>query len=347
MGRHGRFLRRQLSRRYRVGHPQSLGLAGGIRRAMQLSAMGHLDEAYRAAQTSARRAFRLGQHHQALKIESVISQMAPLVSIDTEDLIEREERLVRRAVAVEAWREALDHGQQLLPLLGSDPDRRRRVLTNRASILVTMGRFREALAAYDQLMSDTEAWYHASAPLRAVLPIYRAAAAWYLGELPRWTELGRVGRYIDRAPDIWQVYWWTAGHAALRARPQRVASLRASSLRSFDVNWSVDMDRMLWGLDLLAGGPEGVADQESRVIRALKDEKRTTDAIGRSGWLDLYTDWLEFLERNHPGRFRIEAAAHQVWCAERGYDGWAVYWQGRIQGTVGWPGTHEPQKSRA
>ena len=118
----------------------------------------------------------------------------------------------------------------------------------------------------------------------------------------------------------------TLGHSALRDRPSRLAAIRQASIRTFAPEWDLAVERLLWGLDLRINDLADRSFHEARVCHALADPL-TVRHIGRSGWMDLYADWIHYhIDQNTVEGPRIWAD-HWNWCAANGYEGWAKYWR--------------------
>lgn len=315
------------SRHYRVAHVGRHSLRLGARRqVLRLGSAGSIEPAYRLAIGLARHHARRGQQLDAMAMEDVVSSLALRVPYRRGRPVEALALAARRAVVNEDWPLALEYTDAILTLNVENIDERGRALRNRATALHTLGRFSEAVDAYDQLIGDGDVWDRMAPEYQAGVKLSRAAMLWYLQRPVAPQDLEDMTRFLGYAPATWMNYWWVLGHLAWRTRPDRASAIRRGSLRSFGIEWPMAFDRALWGLDLLVAPYETWNNVRQRVRLAL-DDPTTVRYIGRSGWLDLSADWLfAHLERGMPGAL-TQVYEHAVWCAERGYDGWAAYWQ--------------------
>lgn len=316
----------QWTRRLRL-RDQGQSIGGQILfRSMQfLRAKGELNSAYRVALVAERLAILRGEQEQALVAILAVREMSPHVVYSTSSLIESLEHGTRLAVASELWRDALKHVETILALEPSDVRLRGRALRNRATFLTTLGRFEEAISSYDILQKDDAVWSKMSRAYQVGFNSSRAICEWYRGKVDIGSLAGMTP-HLAGAPATWQNYWWVLAHIAWRDRPDRLASVRRSSFRTFDPAWPREVDRVLWGIDLLAADEPNGLVMERRLKSALNNPE-TIVHLGRSSWLDLYSDWLEFYWRREPERAAALTREHTLWCELHGYDGWAQYWQ--------------------
>ncbi|NMP24337.1 hypothetical protein [Sulfobacillus harzensis] len=183
-------VRLKWSRKYHIGHAQLWDILGGLQRAMKLAALGHIDDVYEVARSASRQADLMGNHQRVWQIETLVSDLAPLVQTSGIARTEEFERRARQAVAQEAYQDALAYLDQLLIYLAEDYSARRRVMITRTIILSTLGRFQEAVAAYDEIINAPSRGHHIYKPAQALMAIDRAIANWYLGHLPNWQQIG-------------------------------------------------------------------------------------------------------------------------------------------------------------
>lgn len=313
-------------RNYHAGKPYRVSFRRLWRNVLQHQSRGRFERAYRLAAMLARRAVRMGDQQTAMAMERLITDMAPRVKDAHGSLVDSLVRAARKAVAADAWQEALACTEAIVALQPEEVTVRGRALRNRATALSVLGRFESAVRAYDALMNDVDVWDSMSPEYRAGFHLSRTAAAWYLGPVSM-DAIQSAPPHISKAPATWMNYWWVMGHIAWRDFPKRLPYIRQASLRTFSLDWRFELDRALWGLDLLAGDNKASRLQHERRVKAALEESVTIHNIGRSGWLDLYADWLMF----HWTRNSITAsqliAEHALWCETHGYDGWAQYWR--------------------
>ena len=318
------------SRHHRVAHVGRRSLRrGALRHVLRLGAIGSIEPAYRLAVALARHHVRRGRQFDAMTMEELIGSLLPWVSPRRGRTAGALARAARQAVADEDWSRALDYMDAILALDPYNVDQRGRALRNRATALHTLGRFSDAVDAYDRLIADREVWQRMTPEYQAGFRLSRAAVIWYLERPLVPQDIAETTIFLGHAPATWMNYWWVLGHIAWRTRPDRVPAIRRASLRSFGGEWPMAFDRALWGLDLLAV-PNDAWNYVSRRVRAALDDNTTVQHIGRSGWLDLYADWLlAHLARRTPEAL-AQVRDHAAWCTEQGYDGWATYWQSQL-----------------
>ena len=318
------------SRHHRVAHVGRRFLRrGALRHVLRLGAMGSIEPAYRLAVALARHHVRRGRQFDAMATEELVGSLLPWAPPSRGRTAEAMARAARQAVADEDWSLALDYMDAILALDPHNVDQRGRALRNRATALHILGRFSDAVEAYDRLIADCEVWQRMTPEYQAGFRLSRAAVIWYLERPLTPQDIAETTIFLANAPATWMNYWWVLGHIAWRTRPDRVPAIRRGSLRSFGVEWPTAFDRALWGLDLLAG-PNDAWTYISRRVRAALDDNATVQHIGRSGWLDLYADWLfAQLARRTPEAL-AQVRHHAAWCSEQGYDGWATYWYSQL-----------------
>lgn len=281
----------------------------------------------RLAITTARQAVNRGNQTEAMAAESFIDSLGPSLAV-TGSLPELLARDARRAVMRDAWTDALAYTEAILALDPHDIDARGRALRNRATALSTLGRFEAAVNAYDTVERDEQVMKRTSPEYRSGFRLARACSAWYLGPV----DLGSIESvppYIGAAPSTWLNYWWLMGHIAWREFPERLPFIREGSLRTFGLDWPMELDRALWGLDLLGAADADRELVEQRVLRALEDPE-TVACIGRASWLDLYADWLTYVVSVKRADAAEQIRIHIAWCDQKGYDGWSQYWRVRL-----------------
>ncbi len=293
---------------------------------MASQSRGNAARAYRLAVAVSRRAIRTGNQCQALRAEQLISTVLAFLKDMSLSPIDSYVRAARLAVDREDWREALACNEAILALRPEDPDIRGRALRNRATVLTILGRFKDALAAYDALMRDRPVWDGMAPGYQVGFQLSRAGAAWHLGPVCI-GELAHAPHHIGHGPSTWQAYWWLMGHVAWRDHPDRLEAVRLSSLRTFGLDWNPQVDRPLWGLDLLASKRSETQNMMKMRLRAALADPLTLQFAGRSGWLSLCSDWLWFHVANRRAEAGQLIAEHVTWCEEHGYDGWASYWR--------------------
>ena len=281
--------------------------------------------ALRLSLKAARQAVRRGDQQLAFRASALLNRWDLENLRFSRSLEELMAHDALRAVQREAWQEALSYVDAILALGSADAAKRGRALANRATALTTLGRFEAAVRAYDALEGDEAAWQEMPAEYQSGFILSQASAAWYLGPVSL-SSVASTPPHITKVPMTWMNYWWLLGHIALKDFPHRLLPIREASRRTFDWEWPAELDRALWGLDLLAArAPADRRFLERRIEMALADPA-TWDAIGRAGWHSLYGDWLTYRLRTDPARGLFELEAHQRWCRSHGYDGWAGYW---------------------
>ena len=330
LGGHPMYSRIRWSRRYRIAHTGDRALwRSAQRHVLRLSAAGVAGPAYRLAVALSRHHVRRGRQFDAMTMEDLVGFLAPWVPLRRGRTVEALAHAARQAVAHEDWPLALDYMDTILALDPHNVDQRGRALRNRATALHTLGRFSDAVDAYDRLIADREVWQRMTPEYQAGFRLSRAAVIWYLERPLVPQDIADTTIFLGHAPATWVNYWWVLGHIAWRRHPDRVPGIRRGSLRTFAVEWPLALDRALWGLDLLAASDDAWGDINRRVRGALNDAT-TAQHIGRNGWLDLYADWLfAQLARRTPDAPTL-VQEHAAWCAERGHDGWAVYWRSQL-----------------
>lgn len=318
------------SRYYRVAHVGRRSLRqGALRQVLRLGAMGSIEPAYRLAVAMARHHVRRGRQFDAMAMEGLVGSLAPWTPRRPGRTAEALAQAARQAVVNDDWSLALDYTDAIVALNLPNVAKRGRALRNRATALHTLGRFSEAVKAYDQLIADREVWQRMAPEYQAGVRLSRAAMLWYLERPLAPHDIEDTTTFLGYSPATWMNYWWVLGHLAWRTRPDRVAAIRRASLRSFGVEWPLGFDRALWGLDLLVV-PNDEWNGVSQRVRVALDDNATVQHIGRSGWLDLSCDWLwAHLARGIPGTLS-QVRDHADWCGKWGYDGWAAYWRSQL-----------------
>ncbi len=311
---------------YRIGLPQKVHFRGHLRRMMRVPSRRHAARAYRVAVAMSRHAVRAGDQHDAIRAEQWISTVLAFLHDTSLSPVDTYVRAARQAVDREDWQEALAYNDAILALRPDDPSVRGRALRNRATVLTILGRFEEAVAAYTALMRDRPVWDGMAPGYQVGFQLSRAGAAWHLGPVCI-GDLADAAHHIGHGPSTWQAYWWLMGHIAWRDHPERLEAVRLSSLRTRGLDWSLQVDRPLWGLDLLASKRRETQTLMMARVRAALADPVTLQFAGRSGWMNLYSDWLWFHIANHHAEAGRLIAEHVVWCEEQGYDGWAAYWR--------------------
>lgn len=317
------------SRDWRLEKVVSAPFGARWRRVQTLQLQGRTGEAYRLAVATARWATSRGNEVGARRISAVITELQLTMPDGTSSFhgVEALEDALRRAWRSDRWLEALDVVNAILavPELGLLP--RRRALMNRAAILVTLGRFVEAVKALDDAKADTEAWQSIEPRRRMAVFLARLAALQYVegptGESVRAAQ--KAASDVGRSPSLWQLYWWIMGHAAW-SQAERLESVRRASLRTLNPDWDWTIDRLFWGMDLQTGWTANRPYFERRVRVALT-EPQTLAALGRSGWMDLKADWLRTLIHQRAKEAQGLWEEHVAWCETHEYDGWARYWK--------------------
>ncbi len=318
-------------RRERLGGRRPVSLPGLVRRVLTHQAAGRVSQAYRLARYMSRHAVARGDQRRAVAAESLIAATAPFLRGDGSRDVDHWVQAATKAAAAEEWREALAYTEAILGFRPDDVETRGRALRNRATALTILGRFGDAVAAYDALMQDDRVWSAMAPAYQVGFRVARAVAHWFIGPVDV-AQLGDIPTHIGRVPETWRTYWWMMGHIAWRIQPVRLESIRRSSFRTFGLDWDPDVDRALWGLDLLAGDRSNWPALERRLRFALQDSATHT-VIGRAGWLSLHFDLLlHHLTIQSAAADRL-VAEHTEWLAAKGYDGWVDYLhQGRFPG---------------
>jgi hypothetical protein len=184
-----------------------------------------------------------------------------------------------------------------------------------------------AVDAYDALIEDGEAFEYLAPNYRVAYLVSREIVQWYRRVPINLQVVGDATPDLAQAPVTWMAYWWLLGHIAWRRTPHRVAGIRASSHRTFGLDWGMDYDRALWGLDLLAAGEGDDTELLERRVRQALHDPVTLAFLGRSAWIDLNLDWLAFLAARRPWEALSEGTRFSDWCDQFGYGGWAAYWR--------------------
>ncbi len=318
-------------RRERLGGPYRVSSPGLLRRVLTHQAAGRVNQAYRLARYMSRHAVSRGDQRRAVAAETLIASLAPFLREGASRELDHLVQAATKAAAAEDWRTALACTEAIVDLHPDDVKTRGRALRNRATALTILGRFAEAVAAYDALMQDRQVWSHMERSYQVGFQLSRAGVAWFVEPVDV-SQLGDIPGHIGRAPETWRTYWWIMGHIAWRVQPGRLEPIRRSSLRTFGLDWDPDVDRALWGLDLLAGDSSSRPGLERRVRFALEDPA-THMVIGRASWLTLNFDLLlHHLSTRSADAGRL-MAEHTEWLAAHGYEGWVDYLnQGRFPG---------------
>ncbi|NMP24988.1 hypothetical protein [Sulfobacillus harzensis] len=295
------------------------------RRILLADSQGEAEVAYERAVALSRRAVREGRQQWTWRAEAMIHRFAGAVESGSTSILSAWERAARKAVAAEAWGDALGYLRAMLEAADTDAALRGRARRNEATVLTTLGRLTDALASYDALMADAPVW-------NAMVPAYqvgfqacRAAVAWHLG-IEDSRNLASASPFIHQGPTTWHNYWWVLGHLTWQRHPHRLESVRQSSLRTFNPTWPMDLDRALWGLDLWAAQSKRTQAVLERRLRQALEDPITVATIGRASWHDLMADWLHWSRRTQQSDAAARIARHADWCAEHGFDGWAAYW---------------------
>ncbi len=317
------------SRRWRLGEAVPAPFEARWRRVQALQLQGRTGDAYRLAVATARWATSRGNEVAARRISAVITELQLTMPDSTCSFrgVEALEDALRRAWRADRWLDALDLVNAILVEPDLSLGARRRALTNRAAILVTLGRFVEAIKALDDVKADSEAWQSIEPRRRMAVRLARLAALQYV-EGPRAESVRAIQKAasdVGRSPSLWQLYWWIMGHAAWN-QAERLESVRRASLRTFNPDWDRTIDRLFWGMDLQTGWHANRPYFERRLSMAL-DEPQTLAALGRSGWMDLKADWLRTLIHQRAKEAPDLWEEHVAWCEINHYDGWARYWQ--------------------
>lgn len=300
------------------------------RQALKLHASGKMRGAYRLAVALERYAVRHGDQHLADRMREFAVAVGRVSGrpFDPQSIAALEQA-AQQAAAMEQWGSAVAHMAQILVRHPKLTAVRSRARANLATGLNTLGHLPRALAAYDALMEDRAVWAAMAPNFRVGFALNREIVRWYLGESIQLTGLDEATRHFSRAPFTWMAYWWLLGHVAWQRNPDRLRAVRLGSIRTFEDFWGLGYDRALWGLDLLGAEDTSKHQAEEQVRLALGDPA-TLKAIGRGGWFDLYADLLLFLELEDPERAVDEARKLVAWCCQRGFDGWASYWEYRL-----------------
>lgn len=316
----------RLNKAYRLIVPQVTVLKTSL--LLRQHARGAMGRSYRLAVALERRAVRRGDQITAAHLHSFVSSLVPSVVMAWPRTIQDLEMAAVKAADSEQWGAALEYILEILARDVQNPDVRLRAMANRASGLHVIGHLGEAIAAYDALMSDSEVWSRISPNYRTGYIVSREAMQWYVGEPVNFAAITEATPSMGRVPATWAGYWWLLAHVVPARMVRRMKEVRLSSLRTFGLDWRLEWDRALWGLDLLVSDKATVSIAEKRVRYALANDT-TRQFIGRTSWFDLYTDWFLFLERHRPEDMAREVPRFVAWCREFGYEGWADYWQDR------------------
>lgn len=324
----------QWRRSYHVAGKRSLAKSGHSERILRRFAQGKAVQAYRQAVALERHAIRYGDQVLAQNMRSFV-MAAGAAREDGEGMsLSGLEEFGRRAAASEKWAEAIIYAAHILERCDAPRPVRVRAQVNYAGGLHTLGRLQEARRAYDAVRADPWSWNSLAPNYRMALLVNREIVQWHCGAPVDWAVLQEATTEFVAAPVTWMGYWWLFSHVAWRTQRSRLQSIRHSSLRTYEQDWPLHYDRVLWGVDLLICSLDSSANTdhaEDRVRSALADEE-TVKVIGRSAWFDLYTDLLIFLARNRSSEAEQERAKLQKWCQMQGFDGWAAHWQEYTQG---------------
>lgn len=317
----------QFTRRQCLRAPRPFSILGQERQLLRWYSQGRVDRAYRLAVGWERHAVHRGDQLWAERMRTFSSAIGKVreqpPGTDTVSL----EQAAARAASQEFWSQAVSYTQAIIRRGPANPGVRARALANRATGLHTTGYLDTAVQAYDELIEDQEAFDYLAPNYRVAFLVSREIVQWYRRMPINLQVVGDATLDLAQAPVTWMAYWWLLGHMTWQRTPQRVAGIRASSHRTFGLEWRLDYDRALWGLDLLAAGSgDDTGLFERRVRLALKDPV-TVELLGRSAWIDLNMDWLTFLAGRRPAEAVTEGATFVAWCQEFGYHGWAAYWQ--------------------
>ncbi|NMP23277.1 hypothetical protein [Sulfobacillus harzensis] len=315
----------------RVGRPVPAPLGARWRHILLLQRMGRTADAYRLAISSARLATQNGNDVAARRLAGIVTELQRYLPTDAQLFhgVAALEDEARRAVRQDRWQEALAVTNRILEIDGLLLPSRRRAKVNRATLLTTLGRFAEAVLAYDAIKEDHQVWNSIEPMRRMALRLARLSALNYdQGATLESVQLAqKVAPHFGKSPSLWQLYWWIMSHAVCD-RLDRLESVRRASLRTFNPDWDWTVDRLLWGIDLRIGWHENRPYFERRIHLALEDPS-TLVALGRSGWMDLKADWLNTLIDEGDNKARAHWEDHVAWCEDQGYDGWAAYWHKR------------------
>lgn len=309
----------------------TLSLAHMEQQAVRLRGLGLVQQAYRVGVAVERYAVRRGDQSRADRWRDFVTGISPEIGLAVaSSSVAALEQAAQQAAAREQWGAAVAYVSEILVRKPRVTSVRRRAMVNRATGLHALGRLSDALGSYEDLQGDAAVWTGMAPTFQAGVALSGAVVQWYLGLPVGPHDLDEVTQRFSRAPFTWISYWWLLGHLAWERNPERLVGLRMSSMRTFEDEWGRDVDRALWGLDLLsAAGTPRESAMEQRIRGALNDP-RTARAIGRIGWFDLYTDLLLFLELQHPREAIAEAHQLVAWCNDQGFDGWAAYWLDRL-----------------
>ncbi len=319
----------QWTRRHRLGAPRAFTIAHPERYVLARFSRGDLNRSYRLALAAERFAVRRGNQPLAMRLHALVMTVGAMRGTSATSVLLGLEQSAQQSAAREHWAQAVAYTEQILKRSPTNSGMRARALANRASGLHSLGRLKDAVQAYDALQKDEEAWSELAPNYHAAFVVSREVARWHQGLSVDLDTVSEATSHLANAPITWMVYWWLLGHVAWQQAPSRLAGIRRSSIRTFELDWNLEYDRVLWGLDLLVaahGGDTAVA--EKRLRYALSDPL-TVRYIGRSGWFDLYSDWLGFLTTYRPAEALVENRRLVGWCEEYGYDGWAGHWRQR------------------
>ena len=318
------------TRQYCLRRPRPFAVSHPERYVLACYARSNVDRAYRLAVAAERFAVRHGNQPLAIRLHAFVVSVGTMRRYSKTSVIVGLEQSAQQSAAREHWAQAVAYTEQILKRHPQNSGIRLRALANRASGLHNLGRMADAILAYDALKEDAEAWSGLAANYRAAFSLSREVACWHLGWPIDLTGVRDATIQLGKAPVTWMAYWWLLGHVAWRQTPARLGGLRQSSIRTFELDWNLEYDRILWGLDLLVAALNGDTEVAEKRVRYALTDPPTVVFIGRSGWFDLYSDWLLFLMTYRPDEAIAESRRLIGWCTEYGYDGWAQHWRQRI-----------------
>lgn len=326
----------QWRRSYHLGGRQPLAKSGHAGRILHRFAAGKGRQAYRLAVAMERHAIRHGDQVLAQDMRTFVMTVDLARGHGEGMSLSGLEDFGRRSAANEEWREAVVYALHILERSDAPAPVRFRAQMNYATGLHTLGRLQDAQMAYDAVKADALSWNSLAPNYRMALLVNREIIQWHRGMAVDWSVVQQATTEFVAAPVTWMGYWWLFSHVAWRTQRSRLQSIRHSSIRTYEHEWSSHYDRVLWGVDLLICALDSSANTtlaEDRVRLALADEE-TVNVVGRSAWFDLYTDLLIFLARNRPAEAEQERAKLQEWCRVHGLDGWAAHWQSDRMGSI-------------
>lgn len=319
-----------LTRTYRLKMPRRFLISRQESYILRCYSQGHVDRAYRLGVAWERYAVRRGDQVWAHRLHSFSAAVGKVRGQSGRPAIMSLEQSAQQAASQEYWSQAVAYTTYILGRRPVNDGVRARALANQATGLHTLGRLDEALSAYDALMGDRGAWNQLGASYQVGFAVSREIVQWYRQEPINTQVIGDATPDMGQAPATWMAYWWLLGHIAWRQSPNRLAGIRASSHRTFGMDWRLDYDRALWGLDLLAAGDGDDTEVLERRVRHALTDPATLEFLGRSAWIDLYLDWLAFLSIRRPWEAVEAGARFSGWCGEFGCDGWADYWRRNV-----------------